>query len=501
MTALPTVGDINYPSVEEIRDGALRTIKLGLARVGITVNVLPGSDPFVRAEAWARRAVIAFANNRIRYEDLSPLTTKGDSLVAVAAIFGVTKRPASKSTGFLKIKCVGTVTIPTGYRCTAGNGQQYDPVTAATLATNGKIEVMSVLTGKATAQTAGVQVTWNKTSIGALNVIATVDVGGLDGGVDEDDEETLRRRLLDKLANPAGGGNAAQVRQLSEEATAAVSRAYVYMAVRGPATYDVAVVGADGDRTLSNATVGLVAANLATMPAHADGNVTSVIAEPVNILLLGTLPLPTTAGGTGGGWADGSPWPNNSTALAVGTNDGKVTAYTAPTATVRVTPTPVVGNRIGIWDGTAQVVYEYTIIFVGGAPGAWTIRVQGLDGSTGFKTTPLNSYVSAGATNLTLYATKFLALMLALGPGEKSTSIDVLPRGQRQPVVSGDDPRDVDNRMLGLLMAAYPELEVSYGFRLETTGVSDQFSPSVPAAAVSPPRVLTLKNFVLWKAA
>lgn len=500
MTALPTVGDINYPSAAEIRDNALRTIKIGLSRVGITVNVLPQSEVYYRADAWARRAVIAFANNRIRYEDLNPLTAKGDALVQVAGIFGVTKRPATKSTGFVTITCTGaSVSIPTGYRAIAPNGETYTVITGAVIPDGGAIEVQSVNKGAVTKQAHKVKLTWTSSSIGTLNRNCVVAVGGIDGGVDADTEEKLRERLLDRLANPAADDNVARIRQLAENASAAVWKSYVYSSVRGPSTTDVALVAEEGDRTLSTSAVGSIGATvIAALSGHADINVTSVVAEPVNVILTATLPLPNASGGAGGGWVDGTPYPSGTP--VAGSNDGRVTAYAAGVATVRTTTAPVVGRHISIWDSAQEKMFDYVVATVGGVSGAYTITVQGLDGAAGFAVNPRNGYVSATATNLSLYAEKFLELMLTLGPGEKSESADVLPRGRRQPIVNGSNPRDLDNRLTVALMAAYPELDCSYGLRLDATALTARTSPSVPGDALLPPRILTLRNFALWKA-
>jgi uncharacterized phage protein gp47/JayE len=224
--ALPTVGTISYPTAPEIRDGILRTIKLGCARSGITINVLVGSEPYVKAEAMARRLVVAFANNKIALQDFSPLTATGDRLVQLAGIFGVTKRPASRATGYVTIVCTGTVTIPAGFRCVAPNGETYDTIAVNTVASGAAVEVRAVNAGTATNQKAGTKLTWTSGAIGALNQIATVGAGELDGGFPEDDDETLRRRLLDRLANPAVGGNSADVKATAESASE-IGRAHV----------------------------------------------------------------------------------------------------------------------------------------------------------------------------------------------------------------------------------------------------------------------------------
>lgn len=497
--ALPTVGSINYPTAAEIRDGILRTIKLGCARQSITVNVLYGSEPWIKADALSRRLVVAFANNKIALEDYSPLTATEDRLTQIAGVFGVTRRSPSKATGFVTISSTGTVTIPAGYRCVAPNGETYDTITANTVANGGSVEVQAVNTGLATNQSYLTKLTWTASSVGALGATCTVGVGDIDGGAPEDDDETLRRRLLNRLANPSVGGNNASVQAIAENASAAVQAAYPYAGLRGPASVDVAVTKAEGDRELSDATVDLVQAALTSaLPGHVDVNVTAVTAQEVDVVLRATLPAPTTSGGAGGGWLDATSWPQGTP--AAGSNDGKVTAYSAPTATVRTTTTPVVGQHIGVWDPVAEVMHQYTVASVGGVAGAWTITVQGLEGASGFKTSPLNAFISAGCVNLDSYAETMLAEVQKLGPGEKTDSLDLLPRSRRYPNIDSANPSDLDNRILGNLQVAHPELVVDYGLRLDTGTTTASTSPDLPTTTTDPPKILVLKYFSIWKA-
>lgn len=496
---LPTVGTIAYPTAPEVRDGILRTIKIGLAREGITVNVLPGSDHYVRAEALARRLTVAYANTRIAYEDYSPLTATGDKLIQIAGVFGVTKRQPSKATGFVIIASTSAVTIPAGFRATAPNGETYDVIASTTVSNGGTVELVAVNTGKSTNQAKGTKLVWQSGSIGALGNVATVDAGGIDGGANEDDNETLRRRLLDRLANPSVGGNNASVKATAEDASAAVEAAYVYAALNGPASLSVAMTKAGGDRTLSAANVAAPrSALIAALPGHVRVYATAITKEEVDVVLRATLPEAASAGGAGGGWKDAAPWPSGTP--AAGTNDGKVTAYTAPTATVRTTTAPTVGNAIGIWDADAQVMREYTIATSGGVSGAYTITVQGLDGSAGFKSSPLNAFVSAGAFNLKAYAATMLTELEALGPGEKTASLELLPTSRRYPVIDNAHPANLDNRILGNLQKAHPELVAEYGLRLETGTTTAITGPSIPAATTDPPNNLVLAQLAFWKA-
>ena len=195
---LPAVGSATYPTVAEIRDSILRTIKLGFQRIGLSANVLFGSENYVRADAIARRVVHAFANNKIALQDYSPLTAQDENLVLVARVYGVEKRAPSKAAGYVKIVCTGTVTIPAGYQCTAPNGEKYQTTTANTVATLAEIEVQAVNTGDATNQDALTRVTWDSNAVGPLQQVATVGAAGITGGFEEDSQEKLRQRLIDR---------------------------------------------------------------------------------------------------------------------------------------------------------------------------------------------------------------------------------------------------------------------------------------------------------------
>lgn len=506
MASILAVDNADYPTIAELRDAILRTIVLGFARIGLEANVLPGSENYIRADAFARRAAQAFENNRLGLRQYHPLTATGQALVDIAALYGVTKREPSKASGYLVITCTGTVTIPSGYRCTGPNGEKYDTTSTSTaISTGAEVQVVAVNVGDATNQDAGATFTWDSSAVGGLQQTAVVASGGITGGADEDTEEELRSRLIDRLAFPGVGGNVSQTRSIAEAASAAVDAAYVYAAVRGPASLDVAILRNEGDRALGTATVNAVAAALAAdLPGHASINVTSVLEQGLDVVLRATLPLPTTAGGAGGGWRDASPWPSGTP--AAGTNDGKITAYNSATgtATVRTTATPVVGQSIGIWDPDASddggEMYEYTITSVGGSAGAWTFTVQDSAGSVGFKASPLNAYVSAGAVSLTSYAATIAAQFLLLGPGEKTDSTDLLPRARRQPTVDQGAASAVDNRILANVMAAHTEMVVDYGLRLETGTTTTRTSPALPSSTAGEPRIITLKYLGIWKA-
>jgi len=489
--ALPAVGDSSYPTPGEVRDAILRTLRVLCNRRGLTINVEPGSDAYIRADAFAARVAIAIANNKIALEDSSPLDATEDALEELAGIFGVTRRPAASATGTVKIVTTATVTIPADFRATAPNGKKYKTITAGTYANGASVELIAVDAGLDTDQDEGTKLTWDSASIGALNQVCTVEVGGLDGGADEDNDDRLRARLIRRLSFPAVGGNWSQVVGWAEESTSSVEAAYVYAAVRGPASYDVAITKAGGDRTLNSTTINAVRAYiLAQMPGQNDLNLTSVTAQYVDVILKATLPLPVNAGGAGGGWRDAAPWP---------AENAKITAYNVGTgiATVNSTTAPTVGANIGIWDYAGETMREYTIVGpIGGGAGAWTFGVQ-----NGFGFTPTNAYVSAGAVNLVGYTEAAMEAFAELGPGQKTTNVDIIPRGRRQPGPDVQAPTDLTIQQRRAVIEQYDEiLDLEYANTYDTGTTNTRTSPSVPSTTADPPNILVVRHFAIRKA-
>lgn len=494
---LPTVDGANYPTHAEIRDGMLRARLYAYQRRGLVADVLEGSEAWYVADRLARRVTIAIANGKIARSAMSPLDATGEDLVTLADVFGVRPRPASKATGFVTIRCTGTISIPSGFQCTGPGGRKYKTTsTNPSIATGATIQVEAVTAGTASNLAAGSQVTWDSASIGQLDPKATVAAGGIDGGAAEDTEEVLRSRLLDRLSFPATGNNWAQTKADAEAASAAVSVAFVYPAVRGPASTDVAVVGASGDGVLSSATIERVKASvLANRPGTDSLNITAIVSQEVDVVLSATLPLPVSAGGAGGGWRDSAPWP---------AENAKITAYNSTTgvATVSAATAPTVGANVGAWDhaaantdGTTGRMREFVIASVSGG-GPYDITVQG-----GFGFDPAGAHLSAGAENLVAYAQTAMGLFRAVGPGEKTTSLDILPRARRHPGTDTAYPSDLTTVLLGGITTAHAEfLDLSYGARFDTGTTTPRTSPSVPSTTADPPRRLWVKHFALRKA-
>lgn len=513
--ALPEVGEEFYPTPEEVLNQILSDLRFSFDLKDIPVNVRPGSEHFIRADSIAKRISVAIANNEISSNDINPLKAEGDALEALAGVFGVIRRGAAKSAGFVIVGVTnGPITIPAGFRGTSGAGNEYEVITATLIDDGEAVEVFSADTGASQnivfTSTNTPLITWNSAAIGQLAQTATVDIGGIDGGADEDNDDKLRSRLLQRLSSPQVGGNIAQVIQFAEDATASVEKAFAFAAVRGPGSYDVAVTSAGGDRTLSTANLNLVSANIvANMPGHSDLNLTSVTGEDVNVIIDIALPLPVNAGGAGGGFKDAVPWPSDN---EVGANVfAEVTAKGTNTITVNSTTpdTPAAGQRFAIWNptggtGSSGAFVEFTILSVAGSTGAFVITIDtNVSGSLTFVV--VGMFCSAGAERLVDYGTTFRDAMLVLGPGEKTSSPDILPRGRRQPVSGTTFPQkitaiqlctltDPDNNFREVQDLIYQSRHAD-GTQTSGTGTFTALNePTLPTTTIDPPNVLILKN-------
>jgi uncharacterized phage protein gp47/JayE len=484
------VGNAAYPSASEIRDQILRDLDYYGRQHGIVFNIRPGSEHYLTATAIANRVVVAIANNRISNDQRNPLTATGTALRDLARVYGIVERPATASSGPATVKVGGgaTVTIPAGWQGTAPNGKKYRTTTEVLAAVNGSsVTFLSVDAGADTELVPGTQITWDSAAVASLLNPATVASPGVVGGADTDDDEDIRRRLVDRLAAQAVGGNAASIKGWAEEVSPSISLAVVYQGIRGPGSVDVAVLRDAGDRTVVGTTVDLARANVA---AELPGGVISVNCTTVNPQLLdivveAELPLPRSAGGTGGGWRDAEPWPAELT---------KVTAIFGATHTVDSTAAPIVGQSIGLWDYSdpdEPVMRERSIATVGGSAGAWTVTFAG--GGTGF--VGVGDYVSAGATNLPAYAADLYAQFLLLGPGEKTDNVDLLPRSARYPSPEATSPFALTNKQIGEVLAKYDEmLDLRYLATYESGTTTTRTTPGLPATTASAPKILVCRR-------
>lgn len=486
-----------YPTTEDVVNVYLRSVAGSARRKGIAYNVLPGSEAWLRARAIAAVVVPAFANNKLGLDAVNPLTAQGDDVINGAAAYGVNARPASPATGYITAQVVsGTVNIPDGHPGTLTDGTAITVVGAHPAIANGDpVLVTTATTGVDANQTFNTPGTWDNASIGALKRNFTVAAGGLADASDADTVEEVRQQWLERLANPGKGGNWAHVCELARGASSSISSAWAYPGLT-PGSYGVAIMGGTGNGALSAAVVSQAAAAIvAELPGHTELNCTTITPQEVDVVIKVHAPLPKSAGGPGGGFLDANPWPNDTVPIV------KVTSFNATTGVIGTDGASLsglaIGNHIGIWDpsyvdasgNTVGKMYEF-VVSEALDPGNVTIKVNG-----GFPKDFTGCYISAGATNLVKWAESAVAAFATLGPGEKTTSVFLLPRAARKPDEAVRGPQRLESRILSDIQSAHDEIsDIGWSARYATGTAVTLTAPSVPGSITDPPRRLTLKH-------
>lgn len=506
---LPVVNAAYYPTPEELRSQMLAELRWLYHRRGITVNVAEGSEPYKRHTVLANRGSIALANGQLALADASPSAAQGQALLDQAARVGITPRPASKATGYLIVGVGGPahqhVTIPNGWRWTPPGGMTCETTGAFTVENGETVEVRAITAGEdgnCDPDTIG---TWDDAAVALLQPNATVDSAGISGGHESDDVEEVRRRLLRKLRAPAVGGNPASVVDWAEESSAAVNAAFVYRAIRGPASIDVAVMQQDTSSVLSLTVINGAAANIAAnLPGGESLNVTTVFEQTVDICIDAKLPLPKNAGGAGGGWRDAVPWPTDADAANTFCEVLSVISPNQIVVNSTAADPPQAGKHIAVWNPMGGpegdgAMMDFAILTVAGVgPPHYTLTLDCTTNAISFVSAGM--LVSAAADNLTAYARAFHDAMAELGPGEKTGNVDLLPLSLRFPGPDVELPSDLTSLLLDAVSAQFAEVKdlayaATYAAGTGESGTStwvDRSSPSLPATTAQAPRILKL---------
>jgi hypothetical protein len=152
--------------------------------------------------------------------------------------------------------------------------------------------------------------------------------------------------------------------------------------------------------------------------------------------------------------------------------------------------------RLAAATTVAETLREYTVATVVLDTGFYNITVVG-----GFQSDPTGAYISAGAENLAAYAESTLEAFTALGPGEKTVSVFILPRALRNPSPDVEAPSDVTSRILAQVTNAHDEiLGLDWAARYETGTTTTRTTPGLPASTTDEPKILVLKHLAFVRA-
>jgi uncharacterized phage protein gp47/JayE len=492
-----------------IRDDILRTIKNGLIKQGVaSPNVGPNSDWYIIATSVGNEMAVVGANAVVKAEQLMPDSATGADLERIAAIFDLEKQPAAGSIGPVVIEASADSPITTGRRLTDSAGLIYEVVIGGTYADEDSVTIRAVSKGYDTNHAEGDVLQW-ETAPPYCSDKVTVGEGGLVNGIDAEDDETLRARLLALLQTPPGAGNWEHVAEVAEESTSSVQKAFVYPALEGPATLHVAVAAAPTDtnksREVASATMtGTVDPFVkGKLPTHAYVVVTTVADVEVDVAIGLSLPEAATANppGPGGGWTNGTPWPapdGTSSYIAsvltvTSTTQFSVFTDTAPTANV----SRIMWLSPYDWTLYSALVTSYT---APSGPGAgYEITID-----TAFPDIAVGCYVWPECQNAQTYIDELLAEFALMGPGEKTSNASALVRGFRHPTTGGGWAYKLGPAMLRAVTNAGDEvLAAQFLYRTDGTttalGSSGTLTPQVPGSVSNPPNIFTPRHIGFYR--
>ena len=483
----------------QIHDDYVRTIKAGLQGLGISnPNVGPGSDYDLQGWALGNALGVVQAGTVIANDQLMPDTAAGAFLDRWLTTFGLARNGAVQSSGLI----TPTFLITSGYvniaaqQLTDSNGSVFQVSVPGSYGPGGpnftttpsllQVPVISVVGGSSMNHANGDSLQWviAPPFCGSQAKVGTTGGSdGLAGGTDSEVgvDEPPRQRLFSRLQNPPTGGNWSAVKGWAEASTPDVQAAFVYPALLGPGTVFVAVQRAaqltapltstSKNRDLPSALIagtvlpyvkGLVPSNMFVCVA-------SVVSQPGDVALLLSLPSAPTAvvAGPGGGWVDGSPWPQSQGSFS---NVAGVTSSSVITVLAASAPTPGVTSVAWISPLTWQLYSAVVLTSTTVSAGVFLISL-----SAPFPGIAVGNAIFPQAVQQQNYLAAALQAFANMGPSEWTANATLLTRGFRHPTPGSAQtwPNAFDANFLRVMENAGQEV-LSASFIQSTT------PPAVP---------------------
>ena len=490
---------------EDFADDFLRDIELGAIAIGVTAPpVQIGSDWWIQSRGIGQMAFQVAAKVQQAAADGSALTATGQALIDIRDEDGLEAITGSVATGKIVLDIpVGTRTVIEGTPGKIGSIRYTVQGTWVGVTDGSEIDVVSVDKGTAANAPANTPFAFDSAPLGVQRGAKVSATTPITGGLDAEDEESMRARILDRRRTTPAGGNVGHIREIAFSAIGSLQEVCCYPALGGPGSVKVVPLKAidpdnnDFSRVLSSSALSLVRGRIqAELPMPAGVWVENPAEQDVSIALELDIPDSALVGGDGSGWVDEAPWP------VTGTLDyAEVTTVHASddiTITTGSATPPIAGmTSIGWWAPGDQQFRTYLITSIttaGGGP--WTHRVTTDRPMVDSDNNPVASgdYISPAAANLEAYGKAWRNVMGTLGPGENTADANRLPFALRNPLMSEGPQADLNRRLLTQFSAQFDEIENSY------FGYRSLSAPTVPANVLLPPNVLTLDNFGIYEA-
>lgn len=182
-------------------------------------------------------------------------TATGIFLEARAAAKGLARKDAVAATGSILFTGTDTTVIPAGSALTRLDGEEFTTDEAVTITGGTATAQVTATEAGNDGNTATGSVLTLSTGISGVDPTAPVQSPGLAGGVDTEDDEDLRARLIQKNSNPPDGGSASDYEKWALEASPGVTRAFIQQNTPSLGNVTVLIVDDDKDPITPDAAV------------------------------------------------------------------------------------------------------------------------------------------------------------------------------------------------------------------------------------------------------
>lgn len=495
------------------RTDMLRTIKNGMAENGVAnFDVGPRSDFFVTTTALGNELAVIGASCIVKCDAMMPDSAVEDDLKRQADLFDRAKQGAAGSVGAVQIEASRTSPIETGRQLVDSAGLRYEVTVGGDYDdfddSGDTVPIRAIDTGAATNLDEGEVLQWVNAPPYCSDK-AIVAAGGLTNGIDAEDDEVLRSRIIAVYQTPPGAGNWQHVVETAEESSPSVQKAFAHPIIQGAGTMGVVVVAAptatNKSRVVATATMNGVVIPYVTgkFPVPPEGlSITTVVDVPVDIAIGLSLPEAPTAAppGLGGGWLDGTPWPAPDGLTYFQHSITAVTSSTSFTVDARTAPTAGV-TRISWLSPYDWTLYTALVTAYSGSAGAYTITID-----KAFPDVAVGCYVFPACQNAQTYLDAALAQFALMGPGERTSNASALIRGFRHPVPATSWPYQLGPALLRAIAAAGDEvLSTQFYYRTDGTttlsGASGVLTPAVASALDAATKIYIPRHIALFRIA
>ncbi|WP_316234960.1 MULTISPECIES: baseplate J/gp47 family protein [unclassified Bradyrhizobium] len=269
-------------------------------------SYLPGSDAWIypnninpTAKLFGGIEHLLFGFADYIQKQKFALTADGENLNLHGEELGLPRRPAAPASGNVPIVTLDALAVANGAVLTRADGARYIATVGGSIGTAGTliVPVIADSNGKAGNAIAAtpLDLTSGFSGPGLDTATASVDSGGIVGGLDVEDDETYRARILFRKRNPPHGGAPADYVTWAGQVIG-VTRVFVERRFNGPGTVRVFPLMDDlyPDGIPHPADIARVAAFIDEVaPASALVTVAAPVAHPVAVSVGGLQPFTT----------------------------------------------------------------------------------------------------------------------------------------------------------------------------------------------------------------